>query len=169
MDADELAENPKNWKVHPDRQITLMDAALKEHGWVAPLIYNETTGRLIDGHMRKGLRPGQQVPVMIGHWSEQQEHEILLDLDLIGALFETDQKMFEEAAKEYKTEDVNLQELITELMNPLSNLTMPDGRLDKESSDNMVIVTLRLGQDRWDELAPIILGWQESGVVVDVA
>ncbi len=51
---------------------------LNEVGWAGALLYNETTGRFIDGHARKKVSKGKKVPVLIGKWTEEQERKILL-------------------------------------------------------------------------------------------
>ena len=88
LDPTELADNPANWRTHPESQRTALGDVLKEVGWAGALLYNEKTGRLIDGHARKELSQGQKVPVLIGSWTEDQEKLILATLDPLGAMAE---------------------------------------------------------------------------------
>lgn len=83
--AEELADNPANWRTHPEAQKEALEAVLSDVGWAGALLYNERTGRLIDGHLRKQLAKGP-MPVLIGSWTPEQEFKILVTLDPIAAM-----------------------------------------------------------------------------------
>lgn len=86
-DANELADNPANWKRHPRTQVKAQEKLIEEVGWAGAALYNETTGRLIDGHMRKMISSGKgKIPVLVGNWTEEQEEKILATLDPIGSM-----------------------------------------------------------------------------------
>jgi hypothetical protein len=92
VDPKTLTSNVLNWKKHPHRQRQAIDAAIEVNGWAGALLFNEVTGNLLDGHMRKeqAIKRGDEaVPVLIGSWSPEQERHILASLDTIGAMFET--------------------------------------------------------------------------------
>ncbi len=85
----ELAENPRNWRRHPEAQTAALADVIGEVGWAGACLFNEATGRLIDGHARRkvALEQGcERVPVLVGSWSEADEAKILATLDPIGAL-----------------------------------------------------------------------------------
>ena len=42
-----------NWRGHPEAQKKLLSAVMSEVGWAGALLFNEVTGRLIDGHARR--------------------------------------------------------------------------------------------------------------------
>ena len=46
--ADELEENPANWRQHPAYQEEAHKDLISEVGWAGVLLYNEQTGRLVD-------------------------------------------------------------------------------------------------------------------------
>src|SRR5260370_24344346 len=78
VDADSLlgAEHPKNWKFHPGEQLDSIGGLLDSVGWAGALLFNERTGRLLDGHARRKLaasRASGPVPLLVGNWSEEQE------------------------------------------------------------------------------------------------
>lgn len=80
----ELADNPRNWRRHPDPQLTALTDVIAEVGWAGACLFNERTGRLIDGHARRkvALQQGaERIPVLVGDWSEDQEAKILATLD----------------------------------------------------------------------------------------
>jgi site-specific DNA-methyltransferase (adenine-specific)/modification methylase len=85
-----LADNPENWRRHPAGQAEGLDAVLDEVGWAGAALYNEATGRLIDGHLRKkrAIERGERVPVLVGSWTEEQERLILSTLDPLAAMAE---------------------------------------------------------------------------------
>jgi hypothetical protein len=101
-DPASLAENPAQWRVHPARQRAALEGVLAEVGWAGCALYNEATGRLIDGHLRRdiadeGARP---VPVLVGSWTEERERLILATLDPIAVLAERDTAALEALAEE---------------------------------------------------------------------
>ena len=55
MYAEELDDNPRNWRLHPYAQEMSLRDAKQEVGWAGALLYNERTKRLIDGHLRKKI------------------------------------------------------------------------------------------------------------------
>jgi hypothetical protein len=48
----ELVPNPRNWRTHPAEQRRALTGALSEVGWVAEVLVNQTTGHVVDGHLR---------------------------------------------------------------------------------------------------------------------
>ena len=86
MDPYELAENPLNPRHHPQTQRRALHAALESLGWLQPLLYNRTTGRLIDGHLRRqeAIESGAtRVPVLVVDLDEKAERAALASIDQI--------------------------------------------------------------------------------------
>lgn len=93
--AGSLTNNPHNWRRHPERQERAVKAMIEdpEVGWAGACLFNERTGRLIDGHLRQKIsKPDELVPVLIGSWSEAAEKKILLTLDPTSRLADTDEQ-----------------------------------------------------------------------------
>jgi ParB-like chromosome segregation protein Spo0J len=114
----ELAENPRNWRTHPDTQLAALADAIADVGWAGACLYNERTNRLIDGHLRRtiGLVQGtNKIPVLVGNWSEEQELRILSTLDPIGALAQADSAKLESLLREVSTGSDALQQLLAGL------------------------------------------------------
>ncbi len=89
----ELAENPANWKRHPQAQLAARTGVIAEVGWAGACPFNEATGRLIDGHARRKValdQGAERVPVLVGRWSPEQEAMSLATLDPLAALAEAD-------------------------------------------------------------------------------
>lgn len=89
MDPRQIMQNELNPKTHPYAQRQAMADLFDEIGWAGALLYNETTKRLIDGHMRlhEALdRNEYNVPVLVISVTEEQEMALLALLDKVGTL-----------------------------------------------------------------------------------
>ena len=114
----ELVENPENWRRHPVAQRAALADVIAEVGWEGACLFNERTGRMIDGHLRQKIAQDQgceKIPVLIGSWDEATEAKILATLDPIGALAEADSAKLEALLREVSTESDPLQHLLAEL------------------------------------------------------
>ncbi len=90
---DALTANPDNWRVHTQDQRDVLLGLLGAVGWVAPVIQNDTTGYLLDGHERvaDALTAGEgTVPVIHVALDPDEERLVLATLDPISALASTD-------------------------------------------------------------------------------
>lgn len=126
VEASSLKNHPDNWKTHNKRQLDSLDAEFSSVGWVAPMVYNLETGRLLDGHGRKQTQHVKQtgvVPVVVGRWKEEEEDQILLHLDPVGGMFETDGAKFRVLMDRYKKETKeSLEEVQEEHKHALDHL-----------------------------------------------
>jgi DNA modification methylase len=85
----ELVPNPRNWRTHPADQQRAVGGALAEVGWVAEVLVNQTTGHVVDGHLRIELavaRAEPTVPVTYVDLSEDEERLVLASLDPLAAM-----------------------------------------------------------------------------------
>jgi hypothetical protein len=91
---------------------------ITEVGWAGACLYNEATGRLIDGHARNKVAYSQgceRVPVLIGSWSESQEAKILATLDPLSAMAEADPVKLDELLREVQTSSQAVADMLEEL------------------------------------------------------
>jgi hypothetical protein len=96
LDPAELAANPLNPKFHPTEQLATLSEFMGEVGWAGALLFNERTGRLLDGHGRRDLFAGRgPVPVLVGSWDETRERKILAFLDSTGWMAKVDARALE--------------------------------------------------------------------------
>jgi ParB-like chromosome segregation protein Spo0J len=119
-----LAENPANWRVHPAEQLSALVGVLAEVGWAGACLYNETTGRLIDGHARRkvALEQGaERVPVLVGRWTPEQEAKILATLDPLSALAKADTDKLDALLAEVKSDNSAVTALLASLATVHSN------------------------------------------------
>jgi len=97
-----LTANPKNWRIHSQRQRSTYNAFKDKYGWLGFIIFNLQTGKLLDGHMRvdEALRSKERlVPVRIVDVNEEQENEILATFDSIGLLAQKNNQALESLLK----------------------------------------------------------------------
>lgn len=115
---EELAENPRNWRRHPEPQLAALTDAIAEVGWAGACLYNERTGRLIDGHARRKVAIEQGcglVPVLVGDWDEEQEAKILATFDPISLMADADAAALESLLREVNTSSEPLSRLLADL------------------------------------------------------
>jgi hypothetical protein len=96
---DQLLANPLNARRHPAVQRDALRASLDALGWVAPVLVNQRTGRMVDGHARveEALSAGlATVPVITVDVSEEDERLMLATFDPIGAMATTDQAVLDQ-------------------------------------------------------------------------
>ncbi|NLF32049.1 MAG: hypothetical protein GX591_14325 [Planctomycetes bacterium] len=113
IEAGSLADNPANWRRHPEGQTAALKTMLDDVGWAGALLYNEQTKRLIDGHARKdAVPPGTVVPVLVGRWDEDAERRILATLDPLAAMATPDGDALESLLAEVDLQDGALEDLV---------------------------------------------------------
>jgi hypothetical protein len=115
---DQLLANPRNPKIHPKPQQDALSGAITELGWLAPVIVNERTGHMLDGHARVGLaisRNEPSVPVAYVDLPEDQEALALATFDPIGNLAVHDKAMLDELLRDVSTGDAALQQMLADL------------------------------------------------------
>lgn len=112
-----LTPNPLNWRLHPEGQRREFDALFSEVGWAGALLFNEATGNLIDGHLRREqlAGKGEPVPVLIGNWTPAQEKLILARLDPISALAETSKETLNDLLHQIETDDPVIQQALSDM------------------------------------------------------
>lgn len=88
--ASEFTFNPLNPRLHPEPQRKAVQASLNEFGWVSPVIENETTGYLVDGHERiwDALAKGDSelVPYIVVNIPPDKEPALLAVFDKITTM-----------------------------------------------------------------------------------
>lgn len=115
VDPKTLTPNVKNWRRHPQEQMNALGDVLSDVGWAGAVLYNEVTGRLIDGHARreKALERGdEKIPVLIGSWTEEQEAKILATLDPVGMLAAGDAAAYQALVETINADSLWVRDLI---------------------------------------------------------
>src|SRR5208337_2940298 len=112
--ASALVHNPKNWRRHPKPQIDALRGLLDEIGYADALLARELSdGRLmlIDGHLRAATTPDAQVPVLVLDLSEEEGDKLLLTLDPLASLAESDSERIGALLQTVRTDSAAVEEL----------------------------------------------------------
>lgn len=115
---DQLLANPRNIRRHPNRQRDALRGSLDELGVIAPVIVNQVTGMLVDGHARveEYITAGvPEVPVAYVELTEAQERLALAVLDPVGEMAVADSRALSELLDEVDTDNAGLGALLDDL------------------------------------------------------
>lgn len=113
-----LLASPRNPKIHPKAQQDALDAAISEVGFIAPVIVNDQTQHVLDGHARVEIaisRGEATVPVLHVNVPEEKEGTVLATFDPIGALAVTDQSVLDELIAASHATDQTLVEFLASI------------------------------------------------------
>ena len=116
--AADLVPNPKNWRTHPQGQQDALRGILAEVGYADALLARELPDgslMLVDGHLRAETTPEQEVPVLVLDISEAEADKLLLSLDPLAALAETNAVALDALLREVDTGSEGLQQMYSEL------------------------------------------------------
>lgn len=115
--ANSIQPNPKNWRTHPQRQISAMTQVLNSIGIAdASIAYEDANGDLvyIDGHMREEILGDELVPVLILDVTEAEADELLLTMDPLASMAGTDEGAMESLISSLQFES-DLADLLGEI------------------------------------------------------
>jgi len=113
--AKDLLDNPKNWRRHPKAQTEALRGLLAEVGYADALLARELPdGRLmlVDGHLRKDTTPEAIVPVLVLDVSAEEADKILLTLDPLAAMAESDADRIKALLQTVRTESSAVESLL---------------------------------------------------------
>lgn len=116
--ASELAPNPKNWRTHPKSQQEALRGILAEVGYADALLARELPDgslMLVDGHLRAETTPEQEVPVLVLDLNEAEADKLLLSLDPLATLAETNAVALDALLREVDTGSEGLQQMYADL------------------------------------------------------
>jgi hypothetical protein len=135
--ARDLLANPKNWRVHSKVQAAALRGLLAEVGYADALLARELPdGRLqlIDGHLRAETTPSAMVPVLILDVSEAEADKILLTLDPLTGMAESDSERLQALLNNVRTDSKAVEQLFARIaeQDALQVLRPPVEILDPE-------------------------------------
>ena len=139
---DQILANPQNFRHHPKHQKDALNGVLDEIGWIQDVIVNQTTGHLIDGHLRVelALQKGELVPVKYVELTEHQEKIALASIDPLSALAEQDAGILDDLLNDIgETGNTFLDEFLDGLMIEQSPLDDPEeeGLIDDDEAPDL--------------------------------
>lgn len=112
---DQLLANPLNFRIHPKAQQQAMSGILDEVGWVDTVLVNQTTGYVVNGHLRIELaisRGEPTVPVTYVELTEAEERLVLATFDPISALAGAGKEVLDALLRDVRSGDAAVQELL---------------------------------------------------------
>jgi hypothetical protein len=112
--AGDLVPHPLNWRRHPPEQRAGLEAIYEEVGFARSLLaYPLPDGRLqlIDGHLRRDIDPDMLVDVEVLDVTAEEARKLLLSMDSLAGLAETDTDTVAELRATTPTESPVLDEL----------------------------------------------------------
>jgi hypothetical protein len=127
VDPSELVANPANWRQHPRHQHDALRDLLGQVGWVQGVVINETTGNLVDGHLRAELAVADRAPAIPATWvelTEEEERLVLAALDPVGDLAVADTGALEALLSSLDVQGPGLRGMLDDLI--ASNSTAVD-------------------------------------------
>lgn len=143
-EPDQLLANPRNVRRHPPRQRDALRGSLDELSIITPVIVNQTTGHLVDGHARveEYLSAGvHEVPVAFVELTEEEEQLALLVLDPISAMAVNDHRALNELLDEVGSDNEGLADLMADLRRQAETYTpelepvIGDGQVTQDDLD----------------------------------
>lgn len=155
---DQLLANPANWRIHPFEQQQALAAVLDEVGWVAEVIVNQTTGHVVDGHLRVSLaisKGEKTVPVRYVNLTEDEEKLVLATYDPMASLAVMDGDALANLLREVRplVVDDALNTLLSDLAAQSDTALVSLDDLDPETDEKAPAPGLSRSQgDRLDEL-----------------
>lgn len=113
--AADLLANPKNWRRHSKTQTAALRGLLEEIGYADALLARELPNgglMLIDGHLRAATTPQVEVPVLVLDVNEEEADKLLLTLDPLASLAESDSDRLKELLQTVQTDSQAVQDLL---------------------------------------------------------
>ena len=164
--ASELLPNPKNWRTHPVNQVDALKGLLAEIGYADALIaYESPDGlMLIDGHLRAETTPDMEVPVLITDLDEGEANKLLMTLDPLSAMAETDRSALTALLADTDIQESALSKMLQDMAQTPS-IPLPNGDFGAygvEPEMGMVTVTIRCKADIWQTISGQVLSLQEN-------
>lgn len=102
VDPTLLPPNPKNWRIHSQRQRATYKAFQEKYGFLGLALFNVRTNKLLDGHMRvdEAIKAStSRIPILAVDLAEDSENEVLATVDTIGLLAITNNEALQSLTK----------------------------------------------------------------------
>jgi hypothetical protein len=125
--AKDLVLNEKNWREHDVRQQDAMLELLSEIGYADALVAYELADgklKLINGHMRAGLTPEHEVPVIVLDVNEAEADKLLATFDPVSSFAATNKEKLKSLID-------SLQINNHDMRNALSRMAAETARVDQ--------------------------------------
>lgn len=162
VDPKLLPPNPKNWRIHSQRQRSTYKAFQEKFGFLGLALFNLGTNRLLDGHMRVDEAIKDDSPtipiIVVDEPDETRENEILATLDNIGLLAQRNEQALRSLTKavDQKLESVKTEaeRKLKQLRKDIQETEMETGPVLKQSTSRLRPITPPPEEDEEEEVEP---------------
>jgi hypothetical protein len=140
--AGNLLIHELNFRLHPEFQRAAIEAIYREVGFARSLLAFELPDgrlKLIDGHLRRDIDPDMEVDVEVLDVNEEEARALLLSIDPLAALAETQQQIQDRLLELTQTYSPDLREAWDAAANAL------EGRRPYEPAKDGVA----MGAEQW--------------------
>jgi hypothetical protein len=143
--AGDLVPHEWNFRLHPELQKAALQALYREVGFARSLLaYELPDGRLklIDGHLRRDLDPDMEVDVEVLDVNEEEARTLLLSIDPLAALAETQEQLHDRLLALTPTPSPELQAAWQAAAEAAAK-AQPERAVDPGLDQYLVLVTCR--------------------------
>jgi hypothetical protein len=144
--AGDLLPHEWNFRAHPDAQKAALEALYEEVGFARSLLaYQLPDGRLklIDGHLRRDLDPDMEVDVEILDVNEEEARKLLLSIDPLAALAQTQTQLHDRLLEMTTTPSPDLEAAWHAAAAAALANESPPGRVESVKEQFLILVTCR--------------------------
>jgi hypothetical protein len=152
--AGDLVPHEWNFRSHPGVQQAALQSIYREVGFARSLLAFELPDgrlKLIDGHLRRDLDPDMLVDVEILDVTEDEARKLLLTIDPLAALAQTQEQIHDRLKEITPIDDAELEAL---WQGEADKLLAPEPPADVQQIDDqfLILVTCRDEQEQVDLL-----------------
>jgi hypothetical protein len=135
------AKHPMNWREHPRSQQLAIKELIEDVGVVQSVMRNETTGNVIDGHLRidTAYEAGMRKETLKTTWvklTEEEEYKVLMLFDPIGAMATTDYQQVDRLIGSFSTDKDALNKIISSFEHDAERILKEEARGQREKVDH---------------------------------
>lgn len=115
---EQLLANPMNFRRHPKNQQDALSGVIAEVGYVDPVLVQQGTDVVLDGHLRVELAMRQHQPTIPVKYVDLDDAEaalILATFDPLAALAASDAEQLDALLREVSTSDAAVMQMLSDL------------------------------------------------------
>ena len=163
----ELTKHPQNWRAHPKHQQAAMVGVLTDIGWLEDILVQESTGIIINGHMRVALalkHHEHTVPVKYVDLSNDEVLEALATIDPIGALATAERESLKGLLEQVQSDEAGVQALLVGLYETnFPEILLPDSEpLPVKELESECLIEIRCSVVTREDIAPVCAEWEKQ-------
>ena len=133
----EIADHPKQWRLHPATQKAAIEGVLREIGIAGVLLVYESPAAdgavvAIDGHLRKSLDQHQPWPCIVLDVDDAEAAYLLSTVDPLVALADADRDKLASLLQEVQSGESAVQQMLAQLAEQVGSVSV--GQLDAPES-----------------------------------